>query len=99
MHVLPQEMFGISTFGLAMKLLRWFHVKHVDRFLLAISHFMLGNTANVGLKRPILGPIELKITTGKTPVLDFGTLEKIRSGNIKVSFHLGLIHRFWLKGI
>ncbi|XP_022894069.1 indole-3-pyruvate monooxygenase YUCCA2-like, partial [Olea europaea var. sylvestris] len=51
-HVLPQEMFGISTFGLAMKLLRWFHVKHVDRFLLAISHFMLGNTANVGLKRP-----------------------------------------------
>ncbi|KAL2500804.1 Indole-3-pyruvate monooxygenase YUCCA2 [Forsythia ovata] len=83
-HVLPQEMLGISTFGLAMKLLRWFPVRLVDRFLLAISHFMLGNTAKLGLKRPNLGPLELKITMGKTPVLDFGTLENIRTGNIKV---------------
>ncbi|BAT79085.1 hypothetical protein VIGAN_02189800 [Vigna angularis var. angularis] len=34
-----------------------------------------------GLRR---GPLELKNTKGKTPVLDLGALTKIRSGDIKV---------------
>ncbi|KAK9269191.1 hypothetical protein L1049_000960 [Liquidambar formosana] len=83
-HVLPQEMLGRSTFGLSMWLLKWFPIRLVDRFLLLVSHFMLGDTAQLGLKRPKLGPLELKSVSGKTPVLDFGTLAKIRSGNIKV---------------
>ena len=31
-----------------------------------------------------MGPLELKNTKGKTPVLDIGALEKIRSGDIEV---------------
>lgn len=31
-----------------------------------------------------MGPLQLKNTKGKTPVLDIGALEKIRSGDIKV---------------
>ncbi|KAI3711615.1 hypothetical protein L1987_70154 [Smallanthus sonchifolius] len=84
LHVLPQEMLGRSTFGLSMCLLKWFPVRVVDWFLLLASHFMIGDTNKLGLSRPKLGPLELKNVSGKTPVLDVGTLAKIRSGDIKV---------------
>ncbi|CAN0901587.1 Indole-3-pyruvate monooxygenase YUCCA6 [Linum grandiflorum] len=83
-HVLPQQMLGTSTFGLSMRLMKWFPVRIVDRFLLLVSFFMLGDTSRLGLTRPKIGPLELKNLTGKTPVLDVGTLSKIRSGHIKV---------------
>lgn len=84
MHVLPQEVIGRSTFGLSMWLLKWFPLRLVDQILLVISWLLLGDTAQIGLKRPKVGPLELKNLTGKTPVLDIGTLAKIRNGNIKV---------------
>ncbi|PSS15598.1 Indole-3-pyruvate monooxygenase [Actinidia chinensis var. chinensis] len=83
-HVLPQEMLGRSTFGLSTWLLKWFPIWLVDRFLLLMSRLMLGDTAQLGLTRPNLGPLQLKKESGKTPVLDIGTLEKIRSGHIKI---------------
>ncbi|KAA8523113.1 hypothetical protein F0562_009536 [Nyssa sinensis] len=83
-HVLPQEVLGKSTFGLSMWLLKLFPICLVDQFLLLISRFMLGDTAQLGLNRPKLGPLEFKRTYGKTPVLDVGTLAMIRAGDIKV---------------
>ncbi|EXB79933.1 Flavin-containing monooxygenase YUCCA2 [Morus notabilis] len=83
-HVLPQEMLGRSTFGLSMWLLKWFPVCLVDRFLLLMSRLMLGDTSQFGLTRPELGPLQLKTMSGKTPVLDVGTLAKIKTGDIKV---------------
>ncbi|KAI5680533.1 hypothetical protein M9H77_01760 [Catharanthus roseus] len=91
-HVLPQEMLGISTFGVSMKLLKWLPVQIVDQILLLMSWFILGNTAQLGLHRPKLGPLQLKSVTGKTPVLDVGTLSNIRAGKIKVV--RGSIKRF-----
>ncbi|XP_020097761.1 indole-3-pyruvate monooxygenase YUCCA2-like [Ananas comosus] len=83
-HVLPREMLGSSTFGLSMWLLKWLPMRAVDRVLLLVARLMLGDTARLGLPRPRLGPLELKSLSGKTPVLDVGTLAKIRSGDIKV---------------
>ncbi|KAK1352998.1 Flavin-containing monooxygenase [Heracleum sosnowskyi] len=83
-HVLPKEIFGKSTFELAMMMMKWLPVWIVDRILLLLTWFILGNTASYGLKRPSIGPLELKNTYGKTPVLDVGALEKIRSGDIEV---------------
>ncbi|RAL38027.1 hypothetical protein DM860_000721 [Cuscuta australis] len=83
-HVLPREMMGRSTFGLSMWLLKWLPVRIVDRFLLAVSWLTLGDTARLGLPRPPVGPLELKNISGKTPVLDVGTLAKIKTGHIKV---------------
>ena len=85
MHVLPREMFGMSTFGIAMALLKWFPLRLVDKFLLLVANLILGNTEQLGLKRPKTGPIELKNVTGKTPVLDVGALSQIKSGKIKVN--------------
>ncbi|KAG5014708.1 hypothetical protein JHK82_020390 [Glycine max] len=83
-HILPQQMFGKSTFGLSMSLLKWFPMRLVDKFLLLMSHLILGDTAQFGLNRPKIGPLELKNLCGKTPVLDVGTLAHIKSGKIKV---------------
>lgn len=84
LHVLPQEMLGRSTFGVSMWLLKWLPMRVVDLFLLVISRLMIGDTNHLGLIRPKLGPLHLKTISGKTPVLDVGTLAKIRTGHIKV---------------
>ncbi|XP_052208942.1 indole-3-pyruvate monooxygenase YUCCA6 [Diospyros lotus] len=83
-HILPQEMLGRSTFGLSTWLLKWLPMRLVDVFLLIVSRLMLGDTSRLGLNRPKLGPLQLKTLSGKTPVLDIGTLDKIKSGDIKV---------------
>ncbi|CAN0877652.1 Probable indole-3-pyruvate monooxygenase YUCCA4 [Linum grandiflorum] len=83
-HVLPREMMGMSTFGIAMALLKWLPLRFVDRVLLSAAGLFLGNTDELGLRRPKTGPLELKNVTGKTPVLDVGALSQIRSGKIKV---------------
>ncbi|KAK6927408.1 Flavin monooxygenase-like [Dillenia turbinata] len=83
-HVLPREMLGKSTFGLSMWMLKWLPMRLVDRILLLVSRLMLGDTARLGLNRPQMGPLELKNLSGKTPVLDVGTLAKIKKGDIRV---------------
>ncbi|VVB14056.1 unnamed protein product [Arabis nemorensis] len=84
-HVLPRDFFGLSTFGIAMTLLKWFPLKLVDKFLVLLANYSLGNTDRLGLRRPKTGPIELKNVTGKTPVLDVGAISLIQSGQIKVT--------------
>ncbi|KAL8489997.1 hypothetical protein ACS0TY_025773 [Phlomoides rotata] len=83
-HVLPREVFGKSSFELAMLMLKWLPLWLVDKLMLLFAWFVFGNTEEYGLKRPALGPLTLKNTQGKTPVLDIGALEKIRSGEIQV---------------
>ncbi|KAK8555227.1 hypothetical protein V6N13_037418 [Hibiscus sabdariffa] len=83
-HVLPREVFGRSTFELAVSMMKWLPLWLVDRIMLILAHLILGNTEKYGLKRPSMGPLELKNTAGKTPVLDIGALDKIRSGEIKI---------------
>ena len=84
LHVLPREMLGISTFGLSVFLLRWLPIKQVDSVLLFFSRLILGDTEKYGLPRPKIGPLQIKSSTGKTPVLDIGALRKIKTGEIKV---------------
>ncbi|KAG6500216.1 probable indole-3-pyruvate monooxygenase YUCCA5 [Zingiber officinale] len=83
-HVLPREVMGKSTFELAVLLLKWLPLRVVDKVLLVLARAVLGNVAKFGLKRPSAGPLELKNTRGRTPVLDTGALAKIKSGEIKV---------------
>ncbi|XP_072986296.1 probable indole-3-pyruvate monooxygenase YUCCA9 [Typha latifolia] len=83
-HVLPREVLGKSTFEMAVLLMRWLPLWLVDKILVVLAWFVLGNLARFGLRRPSVGPLELKNTQGRTPVLDIGALSKIKSGDIKV---------------
>ncbi|KAJ0093550.1 hypothetical protein Patl1_25799 [Pistacia atlantica] len=83
-HVLPREVLGKSTFQLAVLMMKWLPLWLVDKILLILARLILGNVEKYGLKRPPIGPLQLKNSEGKTPVLDIGALQKIRSGDIKV---------------
>ncbi|KAK9281532.1 hypothetical protein L1049_004435 [Liquidambar formosana] len=83
-HVLPREIYGKSTFELGVLLMKWLPLWLVDKLLLIFAWLILGNVEKYGLKRPSMGPLELKNCKGKTPVLDIGALQKIKSGEIKV---------------
>lgn len=78
-------MLGISTFSIAMALLKWLPIRVVDKLLLLVANLTLGSTDKLGLRRPKTGPLELKNATGKTPVLDVGALSQIRNGKIQVN--------------
>ncbi|CAI9107512.1 OLC1v1006885C2 [Oldenlandia corymbosa var. corymbosa] len=83
-HVLPREICGRSTYELAMFMLKWLPLWLVDKILLILTWFILGSIEKYGLKRPSVGPLQLKNQRGKTPVLDIGALEKIRAGEIDI---------------
>ncbi|GMH29324.1 hypothetical protein Nepgr_031167 [Nepenthes gracilis] len=65
-------------------MMKWFPLWLVDRILVSMANMVFGNTEKYGLKRPTEGPLQLKNSDGKTPVLDLGTMEKIKSGEIKL---------------
>ncbi|XP_076948054.1 putative indole-3-pyruvate monooxygenase YUCCA3 [Bidens hawaiensis] len=83
-HVLPRDIAGKSIFELATLFMKWLPVKMVDKILLVIAWLKLGSLEKYGIKRPMMGPIELKNTKGKTPVLDIGALQNIKSGKIQI---------------
>ncbi|KAJ7531951.1 hypothetical protein O6H91_14G066500 [Diphasiastrum complanatum] len=83
-HVLPREMFGVPTFAIIMTLLKTLPLWLADRLLVLSAFLTYGDTAKYGIKRPSTGPLEIKQTTGRTPVLDVGTVSKIKSGQIRV---------------
>ncbi|KAJ0262617.1 indole-3-pyruvate monooxygenase YUCCA5 [Hirschfeldia incana] len=83
-HVLPREVLGKSSFEISMMLMKWLPLWLVDKILLILAWLILGNLTKYGLKRPKMGPMELKVVTGKTPVLDIGAMEKIRSGQVDI---------------
>ncbi|KAG6571349.1 putative indole-3-pyruvate monooxygenase YUCCA10, partial [Cucurbita argyrosperma subsp. sororia] len=56
----------------------------VDTLLVGLAMVKFGDLSAHGIVRPKLGPMQFKALTGKTPVIDVGTISKIRSGEIKV---------------
>ncbi|KAF8647269.1 hypothetical protein HU200_065415 [Digitaria exilis] len=83
-HVLPREVLGKSTFELAVLLMRWLPLWIVDKIMVFLAWLVLGDLAKLGMRRPATGPLELKETHGRTPVLDYGALARIRAGDIAV---------------
>lgn len=83
-HVLPREMLGVATFSVAVFLLRFLPLWLVDRILVLLARVFLGDLEKLGIRRPSRGPLELKNSRGRTPVLDIGALARIRSGEIEV---------------
>jgi indole-3-pyruvate monooxygenase len=84
-HILPREVFGKSTFAVAMKLVKNFPLWFADSFLVWYTWALMGDTSSYGLHRPAQGPMTLKLKFGKTPVLDVGTFAKVKNGDIKVT--------------
>lgn len=56
----------------------------VDQIVLKLGHIMFGDLSEYGITRPTRGPFYLKSTTGRSAIIDVGTIDKIKAQEIKV---------------
>ncbi|KAK4281091.1 hypothetical protein QN277_012626 [Acacia crassicarpa] len=78
-HLLSRD-----TANLGLTLLKYLPLNIVDSLLVILSKMVYGDVSRFGIKRPQEGPFFLKAKYGKYPVLDVGTFQKIKSGEIQV---------------
>ncbi|XP_021730910.1 probable indole-3-pyruvate monooxygenase YUCCA10 [Chenopodium quinoa] len=78
-HILSK---GMVNMGLV--LLKHLPLKWVDNFLVLISKIVYGDVTKYGLTRPQEGPFYLKVAFGKYPIIDQGSFQKIKSGEIQI---------------
>ncbi|KAG5588548.1 hypothetical protein H5410_048982 [Solanum commersonii] len=78
-HVLTREM--VYT---AMLMLKYLPVSLVDTVIAKYAKFKFGNLAELGIPQPEEGPFSVKISKGRSPVIDVGAIDKIKLGQIKV---------------
>ncbi|KAI3885517.1 hypothetical protein MKW92_042622, partial [Papaver armeniacum] len=77
-HIVTKEMIWLG-----MNLLSYLPLWLVDSITLALARLANGNLEKYGIHRPIGGPFELKVKLGRSPVIDVGTVGRIKQGNIK----------------
>jgi len=78
-HVLTREM--VYT---AMLLLKYLPISLVDTVIAKYAKLKFGNLAELGIPQPEEGPFSVKISKGRSPVIDVGAIDKIKLGQIKV---------------
>ena len=59
-------------------------LKFLDSLMVFLSKMVFGSLSKYGMKRWEKGPIHMKRRHGKFPVIDVGTFNKIKSGEIQV---------------
>lgn len=65
-------------------MLKYLPVNVVDTVITFLANVEYGDLSQYGIYRPSKGPFYLKEATGRSPILDVGTIGKIREGAIKV---------------
>ena len=60
----------------------------VDSLLVMAANLIFGDLSRYGIRRPKMGPMILKSETGRSAVIDVGTVGLIKKGIIKVSISL-----------
>ncbi|XP_075494893.1 putative indole-3-pyruvate monooxygenase YUCCA11 [Primulina tabacum] len=78
-HILTKRMVQVE-----MVLLKCVPLNIVDNIVLMLSKLKYGSLSDYGIQRPDKGPFYLKMETGRSPVIDVGTINKIRSREIKI---------------
>lgn len=72
---------------MGMVLLKFLPCKLVDKICLASSKVKYGSLSPYGLRRPGKGPFYIRAAGGRSPTIDVGCLQKIKTGEIDVSTH------------
>ncbi|KAM5558572.1 putative indole-3-pyruvate monooxygenase YUCCA10 [Rosa sericea] len=78
-HVLTKEIVHLG-----MVLSKYLPVKVIDGIVLILGKLKFGNLSKYGIHKPTTGPFYLKEHEGQAPIIDVGTIEKIKSDEIKV---------------
>lgn len=67
-------------------MLRYLPTQIVDAVITFVAKLQYGDLSKYGIHRPNEGPFYLKEVTGRSPVLDVGTIQKIKDGAIQVIY-------------
>lgn len=79
LHVMTKEFIHLG-----MVLAQRLPIELVDDLLLLLSRSHYGSLSKYGIDKPALGPLALKAATGRSAVIDVGTISKIKIGEIQV---------------
>ncbi len=82
-NVVPLEMFAVPSATIAIAQSP-FPPEIVDAINAPFLRMRFGDLEELGLRRPPTGPLTTMIERGRTPLIDVGTLAKIREGRIRV---------------
>ncbi len=82
-NVIPREILGVPVQELSI-LLSPLPPRFADTISRPLIKMTLGNLSKTGLKQKAYGPLEQIRKDAKAPVLDIGTLQLIRQGDVKV---------------
>uniref|UniRef100_A0ACD5TND3 Uncharacterized protein n=1 Tax=Avena sativa TaxID=4498 RepID=A0ACD5TND3_AVESA len=79
MHIMTKELIRLG-----MTLVGYLPLKLVDDLLVMMANFIFGDLSRHGITRPKKGPFVIKSETGRSAVIDVGTVGLIKKGNIIV---------------
>lgn len=68
----------------AVFLLSYLSLRTVEKLVVIVSRIVYGDLSKYGIPLPSEGPFTMKIKYGKFPIIDLGTVKKIKSGEIQV---------------
>uniref|UniRef100_A0A8I6YIB5 indole-3-pyruvate monooxygenase n=1 Tax=Hordeum vulgare subsp. vulgare TaxID=112509 RepID=A0A8I6YIB5_HORVV len=78
-HVMTKELIRLG-----MTLAHRLPLNLVDNILVMAANFIFGDLSRHGITRPKMGPMALKSKTGRSAVIDVGTVGLIKKGKIEV---------------
>jgi cation diffusion facilitator CzcD-associated flavoprotein CzcO len=82
-RILPRDLFGLPILSFAIAQ-RFLPARIADAINAPFIRLAVGSIESLGMKQAEKGPIRMIEEDGRVPVLDVGTLAKIREGKIKV---------------
>jgi cation diffusion facilitator CzcD-associated flavoprotein CzcO len=94
-QILPRDLLGFPILSWAI-LYRRFPARFVDMINAPILRLAVGSIEKLGLQRAAKGPLQMVEEDGRVPLIDIGTVARIRAGSIKVR---GGIDRFTSDGV
>ncbi|PWA79339.1 dimethylaniline monooxygenase, N-oxide-forming [Artemisia annua] len=80
----PVHILSRWSINFGLMLLKFLPLHLVDSLLVLLSKLMYGDLTKYGIRRPKEGPVLIKIRDGKYPVINVGTVKKIKSHEIQV---------------
>jgi cation diffusion facilitator CzcD-associated flavoprotein CzcO len=94
-RIVPRDLLGLPILSWAI-LQNWLPPRVADFLNAPLLRLAVGSTRHLGLQMERKGPLQMIAEDGRIPLLDIGTLARIRDGSIKVR---GGIKRFTDDGV
>lgn len=82
-NVIPLELFGLPTVSIAIAQ-QYLPTRLADLMNTPFLRLRFGDLGRLGLQRAREGPLTTIRERGRTPLINIGTIERIRSGDIKI---------------